>query len=489
MKKYYKILFIAIFIFLGFSKAFGDDYLFYKCNNKELKIKALYFYTQNTQINKFNIIQSLEKSGYKNLGSPSQLLIRNNNGFVISSKLLNLSCKMRGFAYKITIGSMAGNPNPAGQCGAFNSHWVIITKNNKVILPKTLLQSCNSQSAISEITLNPNGQIQVYRTNPYSQSESINPIDLNKNRTIYVGQAPDAIATDQFGNIWVANYQSQNIAKINQEGKVDYFDLKGSPTSIAIDSYGNVFTIVKNSVIKLTQEGKIAGIYKISDGLNYVLIDPKNNIWVDDWKNGKVYKLNENGNIIDTYQAGNGAYKMAIDKAGNLWIVASYDHLMILYPNGYMKKCPQCCVSNIIANDNTAWITTGKLLDNSVFLRHINSNCEILPQSYKLDIQPTGIAIDNKDIWVSGNKKYGEGVLEEINESGKKHTYALGKFPGPLVIDKYGNVWVISGPNTVTEFYGLAKAQYTYTPPPQNSLNPHLPIAIHHTFPENNIGK
>ncbi|AEE14093.1 hypothetical protein Thena_0453 [Thermodesulfobium narugense DSM 14796] len=510
MKKYWsKILIIAvsfviiisiIFVInfkpsktLSNSSKISDDsntYLFYKCNpNGELEFKNLYFYTQNEQDKKISTIESLQQAGYKNLGGPDELLIKDSRGFVTSTKTINLSCKIRDFTYNITVGAMTGNPNPVGQCGAFSSHWIEIEKGNSTILPKTVLQTCNSQSAISKITINSAGQIQVYKTNPYSQSGSANPMDTNKKRTIYVGQTPDAIATDNFGNIWVSNYQSQNIAKINQDGEVDLFNLKGSPTNIAVDSYGNVFVIVEDSIIKLTQEGKIIGTYKIADGLNYIFIDPQNNVWVDDWKDGKIFKLNENGNITKTYQASYGAYQIIMDKSNNLWVASSYGPLILLYPNGHIKECSQCCVNKITTANNTAWITTGKLLDNSIMLRHINANCEILPQSYKLNIQPTGIAIDNKDnIWISGNKKEGEGVLEEISES-EMHVYLLGKFPGPLVIDKYNNIWVISGTNTVTEFYKLANnAQTKSSENPTSGLNPHLPIAIHHTFPEN-IGK
>ncbi|PMP84799.1 MAG: hypothetical protein C0174_06335 [Thermodesulfobium narugense] len=407
-----------------------------------------------------------------------------------STKLLNLSCKINDSTYKITIGSIAGNPNPMGQCGAFSSHWVAIEKGDSTILPKTILQSCNSESAISDIIINSNGKIQIHKTNPYSQSESKKSADVNKERTIYVGQAPNAITTDKFGNIWVTNYQSQSISKINQEGNVTNFNIKVDPIGIAADNYGNIFVINNNSLIKLNQEEKILGTHEIADGMNYIFIDPKNNIWVDDWKSGKIFKLNENGSIINTYQASRGVYQITMDKVNNLWVTSSYGPLTILYSDGYIKECPQYYgVNNIISDNNTAWITTGKLLDNSVMLEHINLNCKILDQSYKLDIQPTGIAIDSiGNIWISGNKKYGGGLLEEIAKE-EKHVYPLGKFPGPLVVDKYNNIWVISGQNTITEFYGSSETtQMNSSQNSSSNLNPHLPIAVHHTFPEN-IGK
>ena len=62
---YYRILFLTIFIAFSYSKAFGSDYFFYKCNPKkqEFKLKALYFYTLNEQMHKSNTIQALQKSG------------------------------------------------------------------------------------------------------------------------------------------------------------------------------------------------------------------------------------------------------------------------------------------------------------------------------------------------------------------------------------------------------------------------------------------
>ena len=494
MKGYWrKALIIAVLVILNPLTALSNDYLFYKYSSTKHKfeLKALYFYTENAQINKFRAIRTLQKSSYKNLGNSGKLLIRNSRGFITATKLINLRCKMRNNKYKIIIGAVAGSSNPMGQCGAFNSHWVEITKNNRVILPRTVFQTCGSNHAISTITANAKGQIAISKINVYSQIPVQSRHTNIKKRVIYIGQAPDSIAADKFGNIWAANYQSGNIAKINQNGKAAYYNVDGHPTSIAVDSIGNVFAVVGNHIVKLTQKGEIARVYKVTKNLNTIFIDPRSDIWVDDWKNGKVFKLDENGNIIKRYQAGSGASQMVMDKAGNLWIAASYGHLKILYPNGTIKKCPLCCVNNIAAENNTVWAAEGKLLNNSVVLKHIGLDCQYLPTSYKLDIQPAGLAIDNRGkIWISGSRKDGRGFLEEISKT-KKIVYSLGKFSGPLVIDKYGNLWVISGAHTVTEFFKLIKpAQYQRSlTNPSSGINPHLPIAVRHTFPENGIGK
>ncbi len=492
MKAHYRILFLLIFIVFGYSKAFGGDYLFYKCNPKkqEFKLKALYFYTLNEQMDKSKTIQALQKSGYENLGNSNSFLIRNKNGWVVSTKLINRTCKIGQNTYKITIGGQAGNPNPMGNCGAFSSYWVKIAKNDKIILPKTIFQECTSQSAISEIALNSDGKLQIFHTNPYDQdkdhstAQSTNPFILE--RTVYVGQSLAAITSDKFGNIWVASYQGKNIAKINQEGKVDYYGVNGRPTSIASDSAGNIFILTGNYIVKFSK-GHIVAIFKTLPDADSIFIDPHNNIWVDSWKSGEVLKLDKNGKTIGTYQTGNnsGAGAIVMDKAGNLWITANYSPLEILYSNGYIKKCPQCCVKNIAANNDTAWINEGTLLNNDAFLRHVNYDCQFLPQTYKLDIQPAGLVIDNNsNIWVSGNRFNQEGILEELSEA-EKHTYFVGKSAGPLTIDKFGNIWVISNQDTVKEFIRKAQAKTQ----PSYGLNPHLPIAIHHTFPENNIGK
>jgi ligand-binding sensor domain-containing protein len=459
---YYRILFLAIFIAFSYSKAFGSDYFFYKCNPKmqEFKLKVLYFYTLNEQMHKTNTIQALQKSGYENFGNSSSLLIRNKNGWFVSTKLINRTCKINQNIYKITIGSAAGNPNPMGNCGAFSSYWVTIAKNNKAILPKTIFQDCTSQSAISEIALNSNGKLQIFHTNPYAQDGNHNTNQSVNERTIYVGQSLNAITSDKFGNIWVASYQGQYIAKINQDGKVDYFGINGHPTSIVSDNAGNIFVLAGNYIVKFFKRSIIA-IFKTIPDASSILIDSHNNIWVDSWKSGKVLKLDENGKIIGTYQTGNnsGAATMVMDKAGNLWITASYGTLEILHANGYIKKCPQCCVRNIAANNNTAWVSEGTLLNNDAFLRHINYDCQFLPQAYKLDIQPAGLAIDNNaNIWISGNRLHQGGVLEELSEA-EKHTYFVSQSVGPLTIDKFGNIWVISNRDAVKEFIRKVQAK------------------------------
>ncbi|MGC8502717.1 hypothetical protein [Desulfurella sp.] len=495
MKKYYKILFIAIFIFLGFSKAFGDDYLFYKCNNKELKIKALYFYTQNAYINKPNTIKKLQRAGYKNLAS----------SFDLATK--NLTCKIGQNIYKVTIGGQAGNPNPMGNCGAFFSHWIIITKNNKIILPRTLFQSCNSESAISEIAINSNSKMQILTTKPYENTQTFQVIKPNNIKVVDVGSAISGITADKFGNVWTSSYVGKFIAKINQDEKVTYYNINAHPLSIASDSKGNIFILTSEGyIVKLNQEGRIIETYEVPllhSNADHIFIDPHNNIWVGSWISRQILELSENGKLIKTYQLESASDPMSMDKAGNLWIIGEYGGIEILYPNGYIKKCSlkkEDFSSPIATQNNTAWVVEGKLIndpDNPVVLiKHINYNCQILPQTYRLNIQPAGLAIDsNSNLWVSGNMLHGGGFLKELNNGKVKHTYSLGKsasnlIASDLVIDKYGNVWVVAGENAdrVIKFTHLF-AQTHKSPQPPSGLNPHLPIAIHHTFPENNIGK
>jgi streptogramin lyase len=489
-----KMLFVAFLIAFIPLKALPDNNLLYKCDPKEnkLEFKSLYFYTQTAHINKFNTIKSLESSGYKNLGSPENLLIRNNKGFVVSTRLINLDCKINNHVYQTTIGSSPGNINPIGNCGAFSSFWIIIKDNGKIILPKFLFQKCGSDSAVAEIIVKPNTKVQILKTNPYSHNESPSPspMDTNDKRTIYVGQTPASIAADPFGNIWVGNYQSKDIVKINQSGKEFKYNLNAPVSNVAVDLEGNIFCIAGNHIVKLNQKGMIIGTYYITQNPNYIYIDPKNNVWVDDWKSGELFKLNPNGTILNRYWIGGGPYQMVMDQEGNLWIAESYGPLAVLYSNGYLKNC--LYARDIVAKDNSIWIVQGSLLASGPYLERISYNCSFLSQSYKLNIQPAGIAIDNEgNIWISGSTKYGGGYLEELSKTGEyKHIYPLGKFPGPLTIDKYGNVWVISGQNTVTEFYRVATIPKNNPTINQGSgVNPHLPIAIHHTFPENNIGK
>lgn len=483
MRIYNRIFFIIIFL-ISYTQlqAFGDDYLFYKCTPQKVELKSMYFYTQNEQINKFSTIQALEKSGYQNFGSSHQLLIKNKNGWFVSTQVIKMECKLGAHTYQITVGSVAGNPNPMGQCGAFSSHWVMIAKDNKMLLPKTILESCSSQSAISDITVGLNGKVNITRTNPFSSQSNL----TNKSFNLYMGKSFTLIATDKFGNIWLADYQDRYILKINQTRIFSGTYISAHPISIASDSIGNVFVLAENGyVFKLDQKERITAIFKTLSNPGSIFIDPYNNIWVDSWQSGRLLKLNEKGVILNSYEtgAGDGAGKMVMDKAGDLWITMAYAPLEILYPNGYFRKCQGIGPGPIATYNNTAWIKYGDLLENNIFLKHINFDCRFLPQAYKLDIQPEGLAIDkNGNIWVSGNKLYGGGVLEKLNE-GVKHVYSIGRSAGPMVIDKYGNIWIISG-KYLMEFTNLTQYD-SYENPQQNvGLNPHLPIGIKHRFPE-----
>ena len=197
-------------------------------------------------------------------------------------------------------------------------------------------------------------------------------VDGNRNKALF--RSPEGIAADNKGNLYVTEYRSSIIRKIDSKGNVSilagqplktgYADGKTSkslidrPHGIAVDKKGNVFFCdMKNHLIrKIDNKGFVStvageqGIAGIKDGIGRnaqfnqpegIVVDSKGNLFVVDTYNFTVRKINKNGKVTTFaglggkggYADGNGINALfnmpigiAIDKNDNLFVVdAIYD--------------------------------------------------------------------------------------------------------------------------------------------------------------------
>jgi hypothetical protein len=114
--------------------------------------------------------------------------------------------------------------------------------------------------------------------------------------------APAAIATDQSGNVWVANSGSDTVSWFDNLGNSKLgttgTSLGGVPAGIAVDLSGNAWvTASDNEVYELSStSGSILGSPLTGfNGPTGIAIDPSNEIWVVNGGNNTVSAVNSSG--------------------------------------------------------------------------------------------------------------------------------------------------------------------------------------------------
>jgi len=118
--------------------------------------------------------------------------------------------------------------------------------------------------------------------------------------------APQGIAVDGSGNVWLANTASgsNSVTELSNLGAVvagSPFDPSSSlksPSGIAVDETGNVWVASNgnNSVVKLTSGGALSATYTTSiDAPTGVAVDGSGNLWVVNNGNGSLTEISAGG--------------------------------------------------------------------------------------------------------------------------------------------------------------------------------------------------
>jgi sugar lactone lactonase YvrE len=179
---------------------------------------------------------------------------------------------------------------------------------------------------------------------------------------------PEKIAIDGMGNLYVADYSNNRIRKISPAGDVSTLAGNGTsgaadgtgsdaeftqPRSVAVDATGNVFVCDYNNedIRKITPAGVVTTVagqgyagYQDGQGTSAafdaptgIVVDPSGNLFITDLSNGRIRKITSSGLVStfagsggDGYLDGTGTAAefnlpkgIAIDASGNLYITDS----------------------------------------------------------------------------------------------------------------------------------------------------------------------
>lgn len=294
---------------------------------------------------------------------------------------------------------------------------------------------------------------------------------------------PTGVAVDNFGNLYVADYEHHRIRKVDSSGTIGTVAGNGSagfsgdggpaiggqlrhPTGVALDASGNLYVADTDNqrIRKIDLSGNIStivgdwfpGFY--GDGgpatqarLNYptgVALDSSGNLYIADFSNNRIRKVDGSGMI--TTVAGNGSYAfsgdngpataaslakpfaVALDGSGGYYIADTYNHRI-------RKVNAAATISTVAGNGISGFSGDGGSATSKSL-------------SY-----PGGVCLDaSGDLYISDTNNHrvrkvntagsistvvGNGVLGFSGDGGPAVQARL-NFPFPVAIDSAGRIFI-----------------------------------------------
>ncbi len=306
------------------------------------------------------------------------------------------------------------------------------------------------------------------------------------------GFAPNGVAVDGYGNVWVTNFTSSSITKFSPTGVIlsgtNGYSAAGldEPTSLAIDIYGNAWAANYNgnSVSEFNSSGtKISGPPGFTgSGLNKpygIAFDNLGHVWIADLGGNNLSEFTASGTAL----SGSGGFAVgslvgpagiASDTSGNIWAanyLASTSSITESDSSGGQSADPSGFTGGglnspygvAIDAAGNIWVTNqggnGSLSEFSSSGTAISGSNGYINGGLS---DPRGVAIDGLgNIWVAN---FDGNCISEFNSSGSPITGANGYVgsgvyqPYGIAIDLSGNVWAATdnGTSSLTEFIGAA---------------------------------
>jgi streptogramin lyase len=176
-------------------------------------------------------------------------------------------------------------------------------------------------------------------------------------RGIVAGElkAPQGIAVDQRGNVWIANHGGESVTMYPQGDPTRAKLIRGgglyNPFTIAIDAQGNAWvdngsldTERAGSLTKITPAGKAIGPFAVNKmrSPQGMAIDSGGNIWVSSLEDDNVTWLGPDGQVKGQFRAPSieGPWGIAIDGDDNVWVGSFPGQKVTLLCGRIVANCP-----------------------------------------------------------------------------------------------------------------------------------------------------
>lgn len=231
------------------------------------------------------------------------------------------------------------------------------------------------------------------------------------------------IATDTSGNVYVAELDNR-VQKFNGNG--EYLTEFNIPArDIAIDSAGNIYATVNDSIQKFNSAGTLLNTWGSTGTENRyfnfptgIALDSSGNIYVSDMNNNRIQKLDSSGNYLTSWGmlgSGNGNLKLpaGITVSGNYVYVADMGNYRIqkfgldgTYISSLGSKGTdntQFNSSIAVANSSSGNIYVADYYNDRVI--EYDSNFGYLTQYTGLSY-PTALVVANDNLYVLGSGDY-----------------------------------------------------------------------------------
>jgi hypothetical protein len=335
-------------------------------------------------------------------------------------------------------------------------------------------------------------------TSPFAVKLTSSPLDFSVGINFTGGgiYAPLAVAVDGSGNVWIVNKaggvsNNGTVSKLSSAGTAlspasgfagGGLNYPHSPTSIAIDKFGNVWVGtnsggVSSPLVKFSNVGVAlspstgytgGGLL----GTNTIAIDASGNAWA--FSGDSLAKFSNTGIPVSPstgYTGGglNNPISIAIDGAGNVWTANEYLSTVSEFSNAGAAISPSTGYANgpyeptaiAIDGGGNVWVTAGGSLS-----KFSNSGNALSPQFGYTGgglFQTAAIAIDGAgEAWIGVET---DSTISHFSSVGVPITssfgYRGGGLNGPvgIAIDGSGNAWTANNGGvfgSVTQMIGVA---------------------------------
>ncbi len=271
-----------------------------------------------------------------------------------------------------------------------------------------------------------------------------------------VGTNPVGIAFDG-ANIWVANFDSNNVTKLRASDGACVapciFSTGSSARGVAFDG-ANIWTTNSgsNNVTKLrASDGANLGAFAVGASPFGIAFDGAN-IWVTNTGSNNVTKLRaSNGAAVGTFAVGTNPSGVAFDGA-NIWVVnGSSNNLTKLRASdgANLGVFPVGTSPFGVAFDGVnIWVTNSG--SNTVTKLRASDGACVGTCTYAVGTNPSGIAFDGANIWVAN---FLNGFVTKLRASDGANlgVFPVGTNPRGVAFDG-ANIWVVNGSsNTVSK--------------------------------------